>query len=194
MTTWITRIPAGQYPAGMRVDVITLTGTGGAARGSRDSYLGGHGDGQWIRVRWPHGAVLAAMVRSMAELGDLGIEPGNLVAVPLACGQTTVYASGMTTTKGRDMKTAHDLAGDQLELAARDLEKARRRAERIIRDAEARWEAADANLRRHESAPGIPLPDCWVQDLAPRFGADENDLDEVPGFCLDDVPEGTYQS
>ena len=85
------------------------------------------------------------------------------------------------------MTTAYDLACDRMELARRNCQKAKREAERLIRQADAEWEAADADLRRLEWSPGNPLPECWVTDLAPRFGADENDLDEEPGFCLDDV-------
>ncbi len=52
---------------------------------------------------------------------------------------------------------AYDLACDRMEAARRNCQHAKREAERIIRAADAEWNAADANLARHESAPGIPL-------------------------------------
>ncbi len=55
----------GCQPAGMRVDVITLTGTG-------------HGeDGQHLRVTYPNG-ILAGMTRTVSGLAALGIDLADL--------------------------------------------------------------------------------------------------------------------
>jgi len=57
--------PNGYQPAGMRVDVITLTATGSGT------------DGQWIRVTHPNG-ISAGQCRTPAGLAALGI---NLAAL-----------------------------------------------------------------------------------------------------------------
>jgi len=51
------------------------------------------------------------------------------------------------------------------------------RARKSIEDAEAEWDAAQANLRQYESAPGIPLPqyrDSWNL-AAPAMSVQIND-------------------
>jgi hypothetical protein len=66
-TRYRTRRPNGYQPAGMRVDVITLTATGNGT------------DGQWIRVTHP-GGILAGMTRTPAGLAALGINLADLDA------------------------------------------------------------------------------------------------------------------
>ena len=46
----------------------------------------------------------------------------------------------------------------RMEAARRACRKAKAEAERIIRAADAEWDAADANLTRFEASPGIPRP------------------------------------
>jgi hypothetical protein len=76
---WVTTQPAGYLPAGMVVDVVHLTNTGGPTDGNRDSYTGDPGDGQWIRVRYPHSMILAGHFPGPAEMtAELGIEPTDL--------------------------------------------------------------------------------------------------------------------
>lgn len=53
--------------------------------------------------------------------------------------------------------TAYDEACDRTEAARRNCRKAKREAERIIRQADEEWTAADANPARCEASPGIPL-------------------------------------
>jgi hypothetical protein len=63
-----TEHPIGLLPAGMTVEVITLTG----------AHTGGNG--QWLLVKYPNG-VRYAMVRTVEELEDLGITGENLQEV-----------------------------------------------------------------------------------------------------------------
>jgi hypothetical protein len=52
----------------------------------------------------------------------------------------------------------YEQARDRFNRASKNYPKAKAEAARILAEAEAEWEAAEANLRRHESQPGIPLP------------------------------------
>jgi hypothetical protein len=54
---------------------------------------------------------------------------------------------------------AYEAACDRMEAARRGCQHASREAERILREAEDEWRAADANLVRYEAKPGIPLPE-----------------------------------
>jgi hypothetical protein len=77
----------GYQPAGMRVDVITLTGTG---RGE---------DGQWIRVTHPNG-ILAGMTRTVAGLAGPGGAFGHAKRLHnRSHKQMTVHATRTATTR-----------------------------------------------------------------------------------------------
>ena len=65
MTGYRTTRRNGYQPAGMRVDVITLTGTTNGE------------DGQQIRVTYP-GGILAGTTRTVAGLAALGIDLADL--------------------------------------------------------------------------------------------------------------------
>ena len=54
---------------------------------------------------------------------------------------------------------AYELAGERFNRAGPACLKARREAERIVRDAEAEYAAAEAALTAFESSPGVPLPE-----------------------------------
>ena len=69
--------------------------------------------------------------------------------------------------------TAYDEACDRMDAARRNCQHAKREAERIIREADEEYDAADANLARYERSPGLPLEQY-------RYGADENDMDDLP--------------
>jgi hypothetical protein len=79
MSRWVTAHPAGVLPAGMRVEVITLSLTGGRkGAGGRSHHIdAGGGDGQWLVVSYPGGAA-AGQVRTVAELAGLGIDAADL--------------------------------------------------------------------------------------------------------------------
>jgi hypothetical protein len=62
---------------------------------------------------------------------------------------------------------AYEAACDRMEAARRRCQKAKRLAERIVRDAEDEWAAADAALTRCESRAGIPLPEYRADDDDP---------------------------
>jgi hypothetical protein len=66
----------------------------------------------------------------------------------------------------------YELAMDRMDQARRAVRHAKREAERIIRQAEDEWTAADAELTRYETSPGLPLKQY-------RYGADENDMDDL---------------
>jgi len=53
----------------------------------------------------------------------------------------------------------YEQACDRFNRASDNYRKAKIDSERIIRDADAEYEAAEANLRRYESSPGIALPE-----------------------------------
>jgi hypothetical protein len=53
----------------------------------------------------------------------------------------------------------YEAACERFERASRNYPKAKAEAERILREANDEYDAAEANLRQYESAPGIPLPE-----------------------------------
>lgn len=55
--------------------------------------------------------------------------------------------------------SAYDLAADRYCAAVLAWPRAKAEAERIVRAAEAEYEAADADLARYETRRGIPLPE-----------------------------------
>lgn len=66
-------------PAGMRVEVVTLTGTGGP-HGEHNRDGGTKGDGQRIVVTYPN-SIEYGEVRTLDGLAALGIEVSNLQEV-----------------------------------------------------------------------------------------------------------------
>jgi hypothetical protein len=54
---------------------------------------------------------------------------------------------------------AYEAAIDRMEAARRRCLKARRLAERIVREADAEFDAAEDNLVRYETSPGLSLPE-----------------------------------
>ena len=52
----------------------------------------------------------------------------------------------------------YEAARERLELANRNLRLSKTEAHRILTEAEIEWNEADAELRKHETTPGIPLP------------------------------------
>jgi hypothetical protein len=52
----------------------------------------------------------------------------------------------------------YEAACERFERANQNYPKAKAESERILREAEEEWDAAQANLRLYESQPGIPLP------------------------------------
>lgn len=72
---WTTTRRNGVHPAGLRLDEVTLSHTGGPAR--RGCWNQRYGDGHWIRVRSQSGFQLG-MVRTLADLPELGIDPESV--------------------------------------------------------------------------------------------------------------------
>lgn len=72
---WTTTRQNGVHPPGLRLDEITLSGTGGPARHGYPNER--YGDGRWIRVRSQSGYQIG-MVRTLAGLTELGIDPDGL--------------------------------------------------------------------------------------------------------------------
>ena len=60
----------------------------------------------------------------------------------------------------------YEAACDRFNRASKNYPKAKAEAARILAEAEAEWEAAQVNLRRYESQPGIPLPQYREQSYA----------------------------
>lgn len=60
----------------------------------------------------------------------------------------------------------YEEACERFSKAVRDYSIARAEAEAILAAADAEWEAAEKNLRAHESRPGIPLPEYREQVTA----------------------------
>jgi hypothetical protein len=52
----------------------------------------------------------------------------------------------------------YEAACERFSRASRNYPKAKAESERILREADAEYDAAEANLRQYESQPGIPLP------------------------------------
>ena len=65
----------------------------------------------------------------------------------------------------------YEAARERLERANRNLKKAKAEAHRILTEAEVEWSEADDNLRRYESAPGIPQPQYRIPDYS-----------QIPGY------------
>jgi hypothetical protein len=60
----------------------------------------------------------------------------------------------------------YEQAVKRFSAAVRDHAIARTEAEAMVAAADEEWEAAEANLRRYESQPGIPLPEFREQVTA----------------------------
>lgn len=56
-------------------------------------------------------------------------------------------------------KNPYEAACDRFNEASENYPKAKAEAERILREAEEEYEAAQANLRQYEVSPGIPRPE-----------------------------------
>ncbi len=57
---------------------------------------------------------------------------------------------------------AYDLACSRMDTARRRCQRARRLAERIVREADQEYDLADANLARYETRPGVPRPEYRI--------------------------------
>lgn len=69
ITRWVTTEPAGQWPAGVVIDLIRLTHTGGSNDPrNRDAHVWAGGDGEYLRVRSPNGYLLG-MVPAGSDAG-----------------------------------------------------------------------------------------------------------------------------
>jgi hypothetical protein len=64
----------------------------------------------------------------------------------------------MTTDPTGPVANAYELACDRMEAARRNCQHASREAERILREADDEWRAADLALAALETRAGIPLP------------------------------------
>lgn len=53
----------------------------------------------------------------------------------------------------------HEEACERFNRASENYPRAKAESERILREANEEYDAAEDNLRRYESAPGIPLPE-----------------------------------
>lgn len=56
-------------------------------------------------------------------------------------------------------KNPYEAAGYRFARASENYPKAKAESERILREAEEEYEAAEANLRQYETSPGIPKPE-----------------------------------
>jgi hypothetical protein len=74
---FVTTAPAGLYPAGLVVDVITVTATTPWDPHAADAHADPGGDGPRYRVRHPNG-VLLRVCRDLDDLARLGITPAIL--------------------------------------------------------------------------------------------------------------------
>ena len=70
ITRWETTEPVGFLPAGVVIELISLSLTGGPnSSRNRDGHVDPGGDGQWLRIRHPHGTLIG-MVPADSDVGQ----------------------------------------------------------------------------------------------------------------------------
>jgi len=75
-----------------------------------------------------------------------------------ACGADAVYHGPRRSECADHLTNPYEAASERFQQASRNYPKAKAEAERILREADDEYDAAEANLRQYESQPGIPLP------------------------------------
>ncbi len=116
-------------------------------------------DGQMFRIRW----LADGSVTETRNLWHQGIIPPSW--------RDRLPDNAEFVKAGTSEPNPYEHACERFNVAGPALAMAMAEAERIVREADAEYEAARANLRRYETSPGIPLPEC--RELAQAAGTEQ---------------------